>query len=116
MDTVMKENLFTNQNRAPAIVAGNIIKSLDVSDDYSTYTFHLRTGHKWSDGAPMTTEDVRFAFEDVLFNPLLYANPPSYLMTGGVPSGEKPQLDIVDETTFTLTYPRPYPAFTYNLT
>ncbi len=32
------------------------------------YEFHIRQGAKWSDGRPVTAEDVKFSF-DVLFNP-----------------------------------------------
>ena len=30
----------------------------DASDDGLTYTYHLREGLKWSDGQPLTAEDV----------------------------------------------------------
>ena len=35
----------------------NVAKSWQWNDDYSEITFTLRKGHKWSDGAPFTTED-----------------------------------------------------------
>ncbi len=34
----------------------------DISDDGMTWTFHLRDGLKWSDGKPLTAEDVRYGF------------------------------------------------------
>ena len=33
------------------------------------FTFHLRAGHRWSDGAPFTTEDFRYWWEDIANNP-----------------------------------------------
>lgn len=38
------------------------------SDDGKTWTFHLRKGVLWSDGAPFTAKDVAFSFAAV-FNP-----------------------------------------------
>src|SRR6056297_824730 len=42
----------------------NVAESYEVSEDSREYTITLRRGHKWSDGAPYTTEDVRFWYED----------------------------------------------------
>lgn len=39
-----------------------IAKSWDVSKDGATYTFHLRNNIKFSDGTPLTAEDVAFTF------------------------------------------------------
>ena len=38
----------------------------DVEDEARTYRFHLAEGVRWHDGAPFTSEDVRFTFENVL--------------------------------------------------
>ena len=40
------------------IMYANIAESLDISDDYQTFTINLRPGLKWSDGAPVTAGDV----------------------------------------------------------
>ncbi len=40
-----------------------IAKSWDVSDDKLTYTFHLRDDVKFSDGTPLTADDVVFSFK-----------------------------------------------------
>ena len=40
-----------------------LAKSVDVSDDNLTYTFHLREDVKWSDGEPFTADDVVFTYE-----------------------------------------------------
>jgi peptide/nickel transport system substrate-binding protein len=41
----------------------NIAESWDVSDDATTFTFHLREGMKWSDGAPFTADDIMYWYE-----------------------------------------------------
>ena len=48
-------------------------KSWEVSEDGTTFTFHLRKGMKWSDGAPFTADDFEFAFEDVTKNEIINA-------------------------------------------
>lgn len=41
----------------------NIAESWEVSDDATTFTFKLREGMKWSDGAPFTADDIMFWYE-----------------------------------------------------
>jgi len=38
-------------------------ESWDIKDKYKVYTFHLRSDLKFSDGSPITSEDVKFSFE-----------------------------------------------------
>jgi peptide/nickel transport system substrate-binding protein len=45
-----------------------IAESWDVSEDATTYTFHLREGLQWSDGEPITADDVLFTYN-------LFVNP-----------------------------------------
>lgn len=40
-----------------------LAKSWDIADDKKTYTFHLRKGLEWSDGAPFTADDVIFTLD-----------------------------------------------------
>lgn len=44
----------------------DLAESWDVSDDGRTYTFHLANA-TWHDGEPVTSDDVKFTFENVLF-------------------------------------------------
>jgi peptide/nickel transport system substrate-binding protein len=39
------------------------------SPDGKTWTFHLRKNLRWSDGAPLTADDVVFTVNDVIYNP-----------------------------------------------
>lgn len=39
-----------------------VAESWSVSDDRLTYTFHLREGARWSNGAPVTAEDFRYSW------------------------------------------------------
>ena len=114
-NVVMKETLFLTQNRDPNTLAPNIIESFSYNDDSSAFTFTLRADHKWSDGAPVTTEDVRFAYEDVISNESLRASVPPYFKTGGVPAGNPATLEVVDGTTFVLHFDGAYPGFAASL-
>lgn len=84
----------------------NIAQAFEISDDQTTYTIHLREGHKWSDGEPFTTEDFRFYFEDVLGNADLSPVPGGPWAVGG----ELPEFEVIDETTVRYTYAEPYPS------
>ena len=48
----------------PARYPGELRRS---SED-RIFTFKIRDGHKWSDGTPLTSEDFRYTWEDVLSN------------------------------------------------
>ena len=74
------------------------------SDDGTSWTFTLRRGLKWSDRERVTTEDVRFFFEDIMENEDLYPNYPVWLVRGGEP----PEFVVVDEHTFRLDFAEPY--------
>ncbi|GAA4993153.1 ABC transporter substrate-binding protein [Actinopolymorpha pittospori] len=88
-------------------VVPNVAESWEIDDDGRQYTFHLRAGMKWSDGKPYTTEDIAFAYNDVLLNKELFAAPPGYLVTGDQPA----RLEVLDEQTFRLTFARPNGLF-----
>lgn len=45
-----------------------IAESWEIAPDRMTYTFHLRKDAKFSDGRPLTADDVKFSF-DTLMNP-----------------------------------------------
>ena len=79
-------------------------KSYDVSPDGKVYTFVLREGMKWSDGVAVTTEDVRFWYEDVVLNPDLTASVKVQYRAGSRPDGKIMELEIVDSYTFRLKF------------
>jgi peptide/nickel transport system substrate-binding protein len=49
-------------------IVPNVARSWKWNDDYTSITFELRDGHKWSDGKPFTADDIVFFFEDIIQN------------------------------------------------
>jgi peptide/nickel transport system substrate-binding protein len=85
----------------------DIIESYDIRDGRE-FTFHLRAGHKWSDGHPFTTEDFRFFWEDIANNSELSpSGPPVELLVDGRP----PRVEIVDDHTIKYSWDRPNAYF-----
>ena len=105
---------------APGIYGDIITPNLvfyEVSADQKTFTFTLREGHKWSDGELLTTDDVAFAWFDVMLNEEItdpQAIPP-YLRDGGVPGANPGTMTIIDEHTFQISFSVPYGGFLVNL-
>ena len=72
------------------VLVPDLLKDL-VSEDDRRFTLHLRKGHKWSDGAPFTSEDIRFWYEDIALNQELQpAGLPAFMLAGGKPPGSTP--------------------------
>lgn len=94
----------------------NVVKDFEVNDDNTEFTFYLREGLKWSDGEPVTTEDVRFMVEDVYLNEQLTPSFPSKFRAAGSPDGEPMTLEVIDDFTFRLTFAEPYGGFLRELT
>jgi peptide/nickel transport system substrate-binding protein len=87
--------------------APDIARSVDIEDDRS-FTFHLRPGHKWSDGEPFTTEDFRYWYEDVALNKMIS---PSGLPRELLVDGEKPKVEFIDPVTIRYSWSKPNPLF-----
>ncbi|MCJ7997338.1 ABC transporter substrate-binding protein [Rhizobium cremeum] len=72
------------------------------------FTFHLRPGHRWSDGSPFTTEDFRYVWEDMFHDKELHK--------GGIPTvlrvkGKEPVFEVIDEVTVRYSWEDPNPDF-----
>jgi len=87
-------------------VVPNIAKSWDWNDDFTVLTFTLRKGHKWSDGAPFTAEDVAFWYNDLILNPDVYDKVADRWLFAGEPV----KVEAVDEVTVKMTFPVPTPG------
>jgi peptide/nickel transport system substrate-binding protein len=85
----------------------DLAEKVDVQDD-RVFTFHLRKGHRWSDGHPFTAEDFRYYWEDVANNrELSPSGPPADLLI----DGERPKVEFIDEVTIRYSWSKRNPTF-----
>ena len=100
---------------APGILAdgigGNVASSFEVSPDGRVFTLTLREGIKWSDGVPVTTEDVRFTYEDFLLNDQLTKVFPRWMRSASKSDGEPLKIEIIDDYTFRISFAERYDGF-----
>src|ERR1044071_7792210 len=54
----------TTQEPGPGLA-----ESWSVASDQKSWTFKLRQGLRWSDGQPLTAEDVAFTWNEIMYNP-----------------------------------------------
>ena len=87
-------------------IVPDVAKGWQWNDDFTELTFFLREGHKWSDGAPFTAEDVAFWFNDLILNPEIYQKTPSAWLWDGKPA----KVEAVDATTARIALPGPAPG------
>ncbi len=88
-------------------IEADILKSFEVKDGRE-FTFVLRRGHRWSDGQPFTTEDLRYFWEDMASNKELSPDgPPKEMLV----DGRSPKVEVIDEVTIRYTWDTPNSFF-----
>ncbi|MFW6153714.1 MAG: ABC transporter substrate-binding protein [Planctomycetota bacterium] len=89
-------------------IVPHLARAWEVSDDYRTYTFHLRRGMRWSDGRPFTADDLLYWWEAECNDPLLApAGPPRYMWIRGQPA----TLEKHSDHAIRITFPHPNGMF-----
>ena len=105
------ENLYVlDENNVPQLGAA---ESVDISDDETVYTFHLREDGVWTNGDPVTANDFAFAWQQAL-NPdvasdyaymlFFIKNAESYL--NGECEWEDVGVKVIDDMTLEVTLER----------
>ena len=89
------------------LLVPDMLERVDIEEG-RIFTLTLRKGHKWSDGAPFTSEDFRYYWEDVVNN--------ETISPFGVPKvllidGEAPRVEFIDEITVRYSWSNPNPFF-----
>jgi len=101
----MYDTLIRRDPRDGQTIIPDLAHKWDVSPDGKKYTFHLRKGVKFHDGAEFTAEDVKATFERIARPPKGVVIPRTSLFTA---VGEIVVLDPY-RIEFRLTEPRPRP-------
>lgn len=85
----------------------DILEQFDVREG-RIFTFNLRKGHRWSDGAPFTSDDFAYWWQRVANNrELAPGGPPAVLSV----EGELPRLEFPDPWTVRYTWSKPNNLF-----
>ena len=77
------------------------------SPDGKTWTFKLRKNLRWSDGAPLTADDVVFTWNDVIYNPKI----DNVTRDPFIINGKKFAITKLDDMTIQVVTPEIYAPF-----
>jgi peptide/nickel transport system substrate-binding protein len=84
-----------------------LAESWSVAPDNRTWTFKLRKNLRWSDGEPLTADDVVFTWNDVIYNPEI----DNVMRDGFIINGKKFVVTKVDDLTIQVVTPEVYAPF-----
>lgn len=88
-----------------------LAKAYEILPDGMTYIIKLRHGIKWSDGVPITADDVVFTWKDIIFAGLGDTS----LRDSMVIDNELPSVRKIDDYTVEFKTPKPYAPFIRSL-
>ena len=87
-------------------IVPNVAKGWVWNADFTQLTFTLRAGHKWSDGAPFTSADVKYWYDNIALNSDIMSKPKDYVLV----AGERMTVDTPDAVTVIFNLPAPKPG------
>lgn len=112
--TAMGELLFAGLVTTDAYTGETLpylAKDVKISDDRLTYTIKLRKGLQWSDGHPITADDVIFTWNDIIKAGLGNASTRDVNLI----DGQFPVIRKIDNLTVEFKTPKPFAPFIRNL-
>lgn len=104
----MYEGLI-NENGLTSQLEPGLAESWEVSKDGKKIVFTLREGLKWSDGQPMTTDDIIFSYEKIYFNDKIPSGLKDTLRVGM--SREFPKVKKLDSRRVEFSVAEPFAPF-----
>ncbi|MEG3860236.1 ABC transporter substrate-binding protein [Microcoleus sp. herbarium12] len=104
----MYEGLI-NENGLTSKLEPGLAESWEVSKDGKKIVFNLREGLKWSDGEPMTTDDIIFSYEKIYFNDKIPSGLKDTLRVGM--SRQFPKVKKIDSRRVEFSVPEPFAPF-----
>ncbi|MBD1940499.1 ABC transporter substrate-binding protein [Microcoleus sp. FACHB-68] len=100
---------LTKENSLTGKVEPALAESWEISKDKQHVIFTLRENLKWSDGTPLTADDVVFTYEKIVFNPAIPTDARDSLKIGN--SGAFPKLRKLDARRIEFILPEPFAPF-----
>ncbi|MEH2373464.1 ABC transporter substrate-binding protein [Nostoc sp.] len=100
---------LTNQNPITGKIEPNLAESWQISDDKLKIVFTLRDNLKWSDGQPLTVDDVVFTYNDIYLNEAIPTDVRDTLKIGE--KGKFPTVRKVDNRRVEFIVPEPFAPF-----
>ncbi|MBE9030782.1 ABC transporter substrate-binding protein [filamentous cyanobacterium LEGE 11480] len=100
---------LTRENGVTGEIEPSLAESWQFSKDKKTAIFTLRPDLKWSDGNPLTADDVVFTYQDVVFNPKVPIEVKDNLKIGAKQA--YPSLRKLDDRRVKFTFPEPFAPF-----
>ncbi|UBF23656.1 ABC transporter substrate-binding protein [Kovacikia minuta CCNUW1] len=97
---------LTSENGVTGAIEPALAESWKISADQKQVVFKLRSGLKWSDGEPLTADDVVFTYMDIVANPEIPTDAKE-----GIQIGQNKAFPIVrklDNLTVEFTLPEPF--------
>lgn len=104
MAGLMYDGLVTTDPRTGEVIP-QLAKSFSIEGN--TYTINLRHGIKWSDGKPITADDVIYTYKEIVFAGLGNTATRDMMMIGG----KLPVLEKIDDYTVKFTTSKPFAPF-----
>lgn len=100
---------LTTQDGITGEVVPELAESWDISGDGRLITFTLRPGLQWSDGEPLTADDVVFTYNEVIFNEEIPTSSRDVLRIGS--EGLLPEVTKLSDRQVQFTLPEPFAPF-----
>ena len=105
---VMGTELILRIDTDFASVTGGLYETWEFNNDGTEQILNLRKGLRWSDGAPMTTEDSLFDYNDLRLNQERSPNGPGSAWTTGADKTPM-KMEALDDYTLKLSFADPNP-------
>jgi peptide/nickel transport system substrate-binding protein len=102
-------NSLLTTNGVTGELEPELAESWEIAPDQKRIVFTLREGLKWSDGEPLTAEDVEFSFQDIYLNESVPTGLRDILRIGD--TGAFPAVRRLNDRQIEFTTPEPFAPF-----